>query len=396
MRIPRPSPRLVDGALCAVATVTSLLALEQDHRSGLFPTYTASVLFAVMAAGSLLLRRTAPEFVMVMALASTLTSADPTLLMFAAYALGAYGEPDRWAGAATPLMVAGAGLVYVATRDWADPAHPGPSGIAYEAIVTLCFPAVVGDLMRRRRQLTGLLRRRLVVAEEAVDRAAEQAVVEERTRLAFDIHDGVGYQATVLRLHAEALSGTAGMPESAAALAATVGEAASGVQRDLRRLLDVLRGEGDPSSRSGPAYARFVASLVRNLRAAGVDVSHRRTGRAYPLPDAVDEVLRNCGREALTNAVKHGNGAPVVLLLDFRPGAVTLEVSHGPGGMANGVKGAGIGLASMRERVARVGGRMSAGATAGGGFLLRVELPVPDGAGEAADAGRREAGRSPA
>ncbi|MFF6946896.1 hypothetical protein, partial [Streptomyces lavendulae] len=57
---------------------------------------------------------TAPEFVMVMALASTLTSADPTLLMFAAYALGAYGQTDRWAGAGTVVMVAGAGLVYTA------------------------------------------------------------------------------------------------------------------------------------------------------------------------------------------------------------------------------------------------------------------------------------------
>ncbi|MFF6946895.1 sensor histidine kinase [Streptomyces lavendulae] len=247
--------------------------------------------------------------------------------------------------------------------------------------------------MRRRRQLTGLLRRRLVVAEEAVDKAAEQAVVEERTRLAFDIHDGVGYQATVLRLHAEALRTTAGIPESAAALAATVGEAAGGVQRDLRKLLDVLRGQEDPSSRSGPAYARFVASLVRNLRAAGIDVSHQRTGHAYPLPAAVDEVLRNCGREALTNAVKHGNGAPVLLHLDFGPRAVTLEVSHGPGGATSAVKGAGIGLASMRERVARAGGRMAAGATADGGFLLRVELPVPEGAARAVDAGPEGAAR---
>ncbi|MFI5982243.1 sensor histidine kinase [Streptomyces sp. NPDC051555] len=387
--------RLVDGAVCASATVASLLALEQNHSSGLLPAYAASVLVAGVAAASLLLRRRAPGLVMALALLSTLSSADPTLLIFAAYALGAYGDQGRWAGTGPALMVAGASAVYVCTRSWVDPAQLELSEIAYETFVALCFPAAVGDLMRRRRVVTRLLRRRLVAAERAVDQAAEQAVLEERTRLAFDIHDGLGYQATVLRLHAEALRNAPGIPDSAAVLAATVEEAAGGVQRDLRALLDVLGGGDGERARGGPPYAQFAAALVSNLRAAGVDVSHRRTGEPYPLPTGVDDVLRNCGREALTNAVKHGHGAPVSLHLDFGARAVTLEVGHGPsavgsvgsvGSMGSGRagrarragrrRGEGIGLASMRERVARAGGRIEAGGTEDGGFRLRVELPV--------------------
>ncbi|MGW1194790.1 sensor histidine kinase [Streptomyces sp. NPDC002536] len=365
-------PRVVDGATCIAACAAALLALDQVHKSGLVSGYAASSLAVGLASSALLLRRTAPTLVMVAALLSTLASDDATLLIFAAYSLGSYGKRSRWAG------VAVGGLLYLLTRTWVEPLPPEASAMAYDAVVKIGFPAALGELMRRRREVAWLLQRRLVAAEHAVDQATRQAVLDERTRLAFDIHDGLGHRATVLIFQAQALRSTPGMPEPASALASTVEEGARGMLQDMRSILDVLRDATDPSEQGGPPYAQFAASLVSNLSAAGIDVSFRQTGEARPLPAGADGILRSCGREALTNAVKHGHGAPISLHLAFTSHEVCLEVCNGPG-IASSLSRlpGGLGMVSMREQVARSGGRIQAGPTDDGGFRVHVALPAP-------------------
>ncbi|MEU2835365.1 histidine kinase [Streptomyces lavendulae] len=380
----------MDVVLCVAAAVASFLALDQAHQSGLIPSYAGSALVAGVASATLLLRRSVPELTMGAALLSTLTSDDPTLMIFAAYAAAAYGGASRWLG------VSLASLLYVLSHAWLDPGQLDPYVMAYNTIIAVWFPAAVGDLMRRRRELNQLLRRRLVAAEHAVELAARQAVLEERTRLAFDIHDGLGHRATVLTLQAGALRTSPGIPGKAALLAETVEQEARGILKDLRDILDVLRGHDDPNyggARGGPAYAQFAESLVSNLSAAGIEVTYHRSGRAYPLTAAVDEVLRNCGREALTNAVKHGAGAPISLHLEFAATEVRLEVLNGPGSsFPLARRPDGLGLASMEERVARAGGRILARGTPDGGFrvhlaLPRTPVPLGDGAPDSEDFG---------
>lgn len=367
-------PRHVDVATCLAACAAALLALDQAHHSGLVPTYWGSALVACLTSATLLLRRTAPMLPMAAAVLGMLASDEATLLIFAAYALGSYGGRNRWTG------IALGGLLYTLIQTWTEPS-PGMSAMMYDVIVKFCFPAALGELTRRRREVTWLLRQRLVAVEHAVDQAAHQAVVDERTRLAFDIHDGLGHRATVLIFQAEALRTTPGMPPKASALASTVEEGARGILQDMRGILDVLRGVSDPSGRGETAYAQFAAALVSNLTAAGIDVSFDRAGTPRPLPPGVDNVLRSCGREALTNAVKHGHGAPISLHLEFGAQEVALEVTNGPG-TASPVSrlNGGLGMISMQEQVSRAGGRLQAGTTADGGFRVRIALPAPQAA----------------
>ncbi|MFE0104609.1 sensor histidine kinase [Streptomyces sp. NPDC059009] len=364
--------RLVDVATCVLACGVSLLALDNAHSSGLTPAYWSSVLVTAMASTVLLIRRTSPHLAVAVALLSTLASDDLTLLLFASYALGAYGGRFRWAA----IVVAG--LFYVATRAWVGTVLTDLSSVAYYTVTEVWFPAAVGDLMRRRRQVTGLLRQRLVAVERAVDQAADLAVLEERTRLAFDIHDSLGYHATVLTLQASALRTCPDLPPEAEHRVTTMEEAARGVVRDLRETLDVLRGDADHARKEGPAYAQFAAALVANLNAAGVDVSFHQSGRARPLPHSVDEALRHCGRESLTNAVKHGGGAPISLQLRFLTDEVELEVLNRVSTAASAARDAGgIGLTSLRTRAADVGGRLETGVTSEGTFRVCVAVPVP-------------------
>ncbi|MDJ0466880.1 histidine kinase [Streptomyces sp. H27-C3] len=364
--------RLLDVATCALACGLSLLALDNAHASGLTPAYWSSVLVTAMAATVLLIRRTSPHLTVAVALLSTLASDDLTLLLFASYALGAYGGRFRW-GAITV-----AGLLYISTRAWVGTVLPDLSSVAYYTVTEVWFPAAAGALMRRRRQVTGLLRQRLVAVERAVDQAADMAVLEERTRLAFDIHDSLGYHATVLTLQASALRTCPDLPREAEQRVTIMEEAARGVVRDLRETLDVLRGLSEHSRKDGPSYAQFAAALVANLNAAGVDVSFHLSGRARPLPHSVDEALRHCGRESLTNAVKHGGGAPIRLHLRFMADEVQLEVRNGVSpvtSMASG--GGGIGLTSLRARAVDVGGRLETGLTPEGTFRVAVVVPIP-------------------
>ncbi|WP_411139875.1 sensor histidine kinase [Streptomyces sp. x-80] len=381
------NPRLVDGATYVAACVASLLALAQSHESGLVPTYWESALVACGASAALLLRRTAPMLAMAAVLLSTLASDEATPLIFAAYAVGSYGKSGRWAA------IALGSLLYVGTRAWVEPS-PEVSVVAYDTIVKVCFPAALGALTRRRREVNWLLQQRLVAVEHAVDQAARQAVLDERTRLAFEIHDGLGHRATVLTFQAEALRCSPGMPREAATLASAVEEGTRGMLRDLRETLDILHGQSDPAGRTGPSYAQFAAALVANLTAAGIDVSFRQSGPARPLAADTDNILRSCGREALTNAVKHGHGAPISLQLRFTAQEVCLEVVNGPGTAASaafpGGLGLGLGLVSMREQTSRSGGRLEVGTTQDGGFRVHIALPAPQ------DSPRHDDGTVPA
>ncbi|MFD3944860.1 sensor histidine kinase [Streptomyces sp. NPDC058579] len=352
--------------------VVSFIALDNEHDSGVITTYGGSALVVGAVSAALLLRRTAPAVTVVFALLSTLASDDATPLIFATYALGAYDSRGRW------LLLGVVGLLYGLTRWWVTAVPPDASAVVYLTITAVWFPAALGDLTRRRREATRLLRQRLVAVEHAIDQAARQAVVDERTRLAFDIHDGIGHQAIVLTLQARALRTCPGLPDKAVELSSTIEESARVVLEDLRDILDVLNGSSDRRARGGPAFAQFAAALVANLTAAGIDASYRQSGQPRPLPAQVDEVLRDCGREALTNAVKHGGGVPVSIGLDFTADEVCLEVRNGVMGAVSPRhdRSGGIGMASMSARVAGVGGRFQASSTPEGGFRVRIVLPA--------------------
>lgn len=117
------------------------------------------------------------------------------------------------------------------------------------------------------------------------------------------------------------------------------------------------------------------------MRASGVRASLVRMGTPRPLPPGVGLAVYRICQEALTNVLKHAGPDPTVtVLVQWQPAGLVLEVTDDGRGAAADSDGAGHGLVGMRERVAMIGGRFTAGPRPGGGFRVRAEVPLPAGA----------------
>jgi len=258
---------------------------------------------------------------------------------------------------------------------------PGPhSALARTAPLLFLLAALaVGESMRRRgRAVSALDATQEAMAESMRTRAG----MEERARIARELHDIVAHHLSVIAIESEAARLTS--PELSAvadnrleAIASTAREALT----ETRRLLGVLRedtgGEADRTPQPGVAE---LDDLVDRARATGTRVRLTREGTIVPLPLSVDLAAFRIVQEALTNARRHAPGADVDVDLSYRDGALHLCVrDHGPG-MPDGEPAAGHGLTGMRERATLAGGTFSAGAAEGGGFAVDVTLPATEAA----------------
>ena len=215
----------------------------------------------------------------------------------------------------------------------------------------------------------------LAELQDARDAQAQAAAAQERARIAGELHDvlahslsGAAIQLQGARLLADQASG--GEPRLHAAI-----ERASELVRegldDARRAVGALRGERLPT-------VEELAALIEGFRAdLGVDVTLQIEGDARPLPPDASLALYRGAQEALTNVARYAPGAVTAIVLRYAPGATTLTIDDRNGAEAAPRQegGGGHGLAGMRERVERAGGRMQAGPT-GEGWHVELEVPV--------------------
>jgi DNA-binding NarL/FixJ family response regulator/signal transduction histidine kinase len=225
----------------------------------------------------------------------------------------------------------------------------GEAGVA-AAVLVLVLVAGLGIAIRTQR---GTATRLAAARSGAAAEQARRAVLEERTRIARDMHDVVAHHLSALAVRAE--SAPHRLPEPAPAAVAefhTLAEAAREALTDMRRLLGVLRAD-DPDRPSAPApTVDGIGELVETLRGSGMDVELTVQGRPRPVPGEVVQ-------EAMSNAARHATGARVCVGVEWLPAAVRLRVENGPGDAA-APDGSGTGLVGMRERVAAVGGELRA------------------------------------
>ena len=208
------------------------------------------------------------------------------------------------------------------------------------------------------------------------DARARLAVVEERTRVARELHDSIAHAVSLMVLQAGAAAEVIGAaPERARA--ATLAAQGVGRQalRELQHTLGALtaQGEGDLAPPVGLAQ---LGALVAELRQAGLPVRLEVRGSPARLPVAVDVFAYRIVQEALTNALKHAGPVPTTVLLDHRDGTLSLEVvDDGSDDIrAPHLGGSGQGLIGMRERAALFGGTFQAGPTDEGGYAVRARL----------------------
>lgn len=212
-------------------------------------------------------------------------------------------------------------------------------------------------------------------AEAMRVQATAQAVAAERLRIARELHDMVAHSIGIIAIQA----GVGGrvidtQPAEARnaldAIEATSRETLSG----LRRMLTALRKDGADSVPLGPTPGLDdLASLAGAAADAGVEIDISTEGERRPLPPDVDLSAYRIVQEAVTNVVRHAGTDRCRVTIDYRGGALAIEVvDDGRGGMV----GTGYGLVGMRERVSLLRGEFAAGPRPEGGFRVAARIPL--------------------
>ncbi|MGZ6673991.1 MAG: sensor histidine kinase, partial [Solirubrobacteraceae bacterium] len=207
---------------------------------------------------------------------------------------------------------------------------------------------------------------------------ANEAVAEERARIARELHDLVAHNVSVMVVQAGAERHALGPEQESTREALTsIEQAGRQALVEARRLLGMLRRKDDGSELEPQPSVEHIDVLVEQIERAGLPVTLAVEGEQAPLPAGVDLCAYRIVQEGLTNALKHAGPAHAEVVLRYEPRALDVEVrddGRGPA-RANG-DGAGHGLIGMRERVALYGGALEAGARDGGGFAIHAHLPL--------------------
>jgi signal transduction histidine kinase len=266
------------------------------------------------------------------------------------------------------LFVIGAAVVALPPLT-AIATHGQPRGGASFTVVTLVVMLLV-------RRVIGDRERRAQVAERERDLAAREAVVEERARIARELHDVIAHHVSMIVLQAGAERRVLdGSNASTRDVLETVERTGRSALTEMRRLLGMLRAETSEPLTPQPGLSD-VPALVAQLHEAGLPVEVQVEGERRELPVGIDLSAYRIVQEALTNALKHAGDAKASVSIRYRPDSLELEISDDGAGTEKPLASGGHGLVGMRERVALYGGRLDVGRRPGGGFAVRVLLPI--------------------
>jgi signal transduction histidine kinase len=375
----------VDGLVVALVAVVGLLGLGVLVLLGEgSPVLVPAAVLALAQAVPLWWRRRQPLIVLAVTLVALVTAqavGDVNAASFlgpyaAAYAIAAYSDrAQAWIGLA---MIVGAAALDVAAVRWvADDLDYGAVLLSPAGVAALTAWGIGRYVQVRRAYLDAVIAYTHQLEHER-DERAQQAVREERRRIARDLHDQVAHQLGIVSLHAGAarrwLGRDLGRTEEALAAAE---QASRSALETMPMILQALRADGDAGTRSPECALTELDALVEQVRRAGITVDRHTEGEPRPLPPAVELTAYRVVQEALTNVIKHARPATVTITLTYAADRVEVAVDDdGDGLAATGTSGAGLGLTGMRERVELLEGELEAGPRAGGGFHVHATLPT--------------------
>jgi len=246
--------------------------------------------------------------------------------------------------------------------------HSVSSGVQFIVVSTIVI-LLVRRVIRDRE-------RRADMAERERDLAAREAVVEERARIARELHDVIAHHVSMIVLQAGAerrvLDST---NASTREVLETVERTGRSALTEMRRLLGMLRANANEPLAPQPGLSD-VPTLVTQLREAGLPVELQVEGERRELPVGIELSAYRIVQEALTNALKHAGEARASVNIRYGSDSLEIEIVDDGTGTSTPVSSGGHGLVGMRERVALYGGRLDAGRRPSGGFAVRVLLPI--------------------
>ena len=235
---------------------------------------------------------------------------------------------------------------------------------------------VAGLAVRERAVQAEVAESRATRAEQEREAATRVAVAEERARIARELHDIVAHAVSVMVLQVGAVRHK--LPDTLA----EDRDALTGVEQagraalvEMRRLLAVMRRDGDRLELTPQPGLDRLDSLVTEIGRAGLPVQLHIDGKPFPVPRGIDLSAYRIVQEGLTNALKHAHASHAEVTVHYAPDEVRIKVQDDGHGTAAS-DGPGHGLIGIRERVKLYGGEMTAGTTNGGGFTLSTRLPV--------------------
>jgi signal transduction histidine kinase len=370
---------LIASGLFAFGLVLFLSGLyELSTRASSAPAWRLALLAAACVA--LLLRRRRPAAALALGLAPVVADLSfgaslAMLLVFfdllfcaTAYSSARFSRAMVVAGVLT--AVATLVITLIATPDWRSAVL-----LSVQLVSLPLIPIVWAREVRRHREIASAERARATQLERIAELDRQAAITEERSRMARDLHDVIAGHLSAIAIQSEAVLSADREPVTVRTVLRSVRENSVAALTEMRAMIDLLRGDGrraDPPT--VPAQLADLDRLLDSARAAGLRVELAGPAPPGGLPSVLELTAYRIVQEALTNAVKHAEGAQAWVALrqdrDQLIIDVTNELPH-----QDGPRTAGTGLASMRERAAAVGGSVQAGRVPRGWQVLAV-LPV--------------------
>jgi signal transduction histidine kinase len=289
-------------------------------------------------------------------------------------------------GVAIAVFFLSAGLFVVVVRKH----QPGLFEVAQMAQQAALFAAVIllGEVARNRRRYQEEVQERLRRTAEDQEREAARQVAEERLRIARELHDVMAHTITAITVQSSlALEALDDAPTQARAAVSAIRTASREAMAEIRATVGLLRqDESDAAPRAPILGLDQLDGLIDNARHAGVQVELTITGEARPLTATVSAAAFRIVQEALTNIVRHAQAHSVQVALRYEVAGIGISVADDGAGAPTDPQAdngshpfsaqGGHGLRGMQERVAALGGRVSAGPQPGGGFLVEAWLPA--------------------
>jgi signal transduction histidine kinase len=375
----RIGPLALDAALMLALSVwMEIEILWRESVAG--PKSVTAPLFLLLTV-PLLWRRRAPLLVAAVSMSVVVAHALATgnapeggpgfvAVLVLLYSLGAYANTRR--ALAGLAVVVAAYVVHELNNPNIETEAQLWSALFAAAIAAIVFG--LGIYVRRYRQSRELERRAARLEGEREERA-RAAVVEERARIARELHDIVSHNVSLMVVQAEAAEEVLRrQPERAEEPLRKIQRSGREALNEMRRMLGVLRSNGsEPSLAPQPGLARLGA-LVESVEGNGLSVTLRVEGQPKRLAAGVDLAAYRVVQEALTNTLRHAGASHVDVVVRYSDTDVELEIRDD--GRGGGHVEEGHGLVGMRERIRVYGGQLEAGQRAEGGFSVRATLPL--------------------
>ncbi|MGA5299153.1 sensor histidine kinase [Nucisporomicrobium flavum] len=366
-------PMLLDVLLAFVLAWAVFKATVDDRVT------PSDVLVALVAFVAVLLRRMRPYAALGVATAATVGAvlrgvSNPGLIValgVITYSIAAHTNRRRgWICALTASSLVYATGLVVAVGDWWRFETLG-------VFAWIFMAAAAGDAARMHRAYIREVEERARRAEETREEVARRRVMDERVRIARELHDVVAHHIAVISVQAGAAAHILQrQPDQVGPVLAHIRDASDTVLKEIQSVVGVLRSGDEPDSHEPtPGLARL-PELLGALEATGFRVRHQQRGVPRGLPALVDLAAYRIVQEALTNAHRYGTGS-AALLVEYAPSGVIVEVANDvPPEPSIAGPGSGYGLLGMRERAASAGGEVTAGYVGDGRFRVHAVLPT--------------------